>query len=47
MEKEYNLIGRDIGIVVKAESREEAIEKAEAILLQGLGGCVECLDDED
>lgn len=42
--KTYSLIGKDIGIEVKANSKEEAIEKAEEILLQGLGGYVECID---
>ncbi len=42
--KTYNLVGKDIGIEVKANSKEEAIEKAEEILLQGLGGYVECID---
>lgn len=42
--KTYSLIGKDIGIEVKANSKEEAIEKSEEILLQGLGGYVECLD---
>ena len=39
----YSLIGREIGIEIEADSEEEAIEKAEEILLQGLGGYVECL----
>ena len=43
--KEYNLIGRDIGIVVQADSLEEAIQKAEDILLQGYGGYIESLDE--
>lgn len=46
----YSLIGREIGIEIEADSEEEAIEKAEEILLQGLGGYVECLSsssDED
>ena len=42
--KTYSLIGKDIGIEVKANSKEEAIEKAEEILVQGLGGYVECID---
>ena len=45
--KEYNLIGRDIGIVVTANNLEEAIQKAEDILLQGYGGYVESLDKEE
>ena len=45
--KEYNLIGRDIGIVVQADSLEEAIQKAEDILLQGYGGYIEALDEEE
>ena len=44
--KEYNLIGRDIGIVVQADSLEEAIQKAEDILLQGYGGYIETLDEK-
>lgn len=43
--KTYNLVGKDIGIEVKANSKEEAIEKAEEILLQGLGGYVECITE--
>lgn len=39
----YSLIGREIGIEIEVDSKEEAIEKAEEILLQGLGGYVECL----
>lgn len=45
--KTYSLIGRNIGIEVVANSKEEAIEKAEEILLQGLGGYVECLNESE
>ena len=45
--KEYNMMGRDIGIVVRARSAEEAMEIAERELLQGLGGYIEFLNEED
>lgn len=45
--KEYSMIGRDIGIVVRAENAQEAMEKAEEILMQGWGGYIEFLDKED
>lgn len=45
--KEYNMIGKDIGITIMANSATEAMEKAEKILLQGLGGYVEFLEKED
>ena len=45
--KEYNMIGKDIGIVIKANSAAEAMEKAENELLQGWGGYVVFLDEED
>lgn len=47
MEKQYHLIGREIGIVVSANSLEEAIKKAEDKLLQGCGGYVEPVDFEN
>lgn len=45
--KEYNMIGRDIGIVVMANNAHEAMNKAEEALLQGFGGSIEFLDEED
>ena len=45
--KEYVMMGRDIGIVVYANSATEAMEKAESRLLQGCGGYVEFLVEED
>lgn len=45
--KEYNMMGRDIGIVVTASNAKEAKEKVENILLQGWGGYIEFLDRED
>ena len=45
--KEYNMMGRDIGIVVTASNAKEAKRKAENILLQGLGGYIEFLHIED
>ena len=45
--KEYNLIGRDIGIVIYAENAQEAKERAEEILMQGYGGSIEFLNKED
>ena len=45
--KEYNMMGRDIGIVVRARNAEEAMEIARRKLLQGLGGYIEFLDEED
>ena len=45
--KEYNMIGRDIGIVICAENAQEAKERAEEILMQGYGGFIEFLHEED
>ena len=45
--KEYNMMGRDIGIVVRARSAGEAMEIARRKLLQGWGGDIEFLDEED
>ena len=45
--KEYNMIGRDIGIVIYAENAQEAKEKAEETLMQGLGGYIEFINKED
>ena len=45
--KEYNMIGRDIGIVVYAENAQEAKERAEEILMQGYGGFIKFLNEED
>ena len=45
--KTYSLIGHNIGIEIEAENAVEAIEKAEQILLQGLGGCIEFTKEED
>jgi hypothetical protein len=45
--KEYNMMGKDIGIVIKANSAVEAMEKAESELLQGWSGYVVFLDEED
>ena len=45
--KEYNMMGKDIGIVVTASNAQEAKRKAEEILLQGLGGYIKFLDRED
>ena len=45
--KEYNMIGRDIGIVIWADSAFEAMAKAEDTLLQGYGGYIDFLDEED
>ena len=45
--KEYDMIGRDIGIVVIANNAHEAMKKAEETLLQGLGGSVEFLNKKD
>jgi len=45
--KVYNMIGREIGIAVEANSAEEAKQFAENILLQGLGGYIEFCNKED
>lgn len=45
--KEYNMMGKDIGIVIRANSAAEAMKKAEDKLLQGYGGCVVFLNEED
>ena len=45
--KEYCMIGRDIGIVICAENAQEAKEQAEEILMQGYGGSIEFLNEED
>ena len=45
--KEYNMIGREIGIVICAENAQEAKEQAEEILMQGYGGFIEFLNEED
>ena len=45
--KEYNMIGKDIGIVVMANNAHEAMNKAEETLLQGFGGSIEFLNEED
>lgn len=45
--KEYDMIGKDIGIVVMANNAHEAMKKAEETLLQGLGGSVEFLNEKD
>jgi hypothetical protein len=45
--KDYFLVGNKIGISVYAENAQEAMEIAEAVLLQGLGGDISFCDEED
>lgn len=45
--KTYNMIGNNIGIEVRANNSQEAMEKAEAALLHGLGGDIIFLDEKD
>lgn len=45
--KTYSMIGNNIGIEVRANNAQEAMEKAERTLLQGLGGDITFLDKED
>ena len=45
--KTYNMIARDVGLVIEAENVAEAMEKAEEMMLQGWGGYIEFCDEED
>lgn len=45
--KTYFMIGNNIGIEVRANNALEAMQIAEETLLQGLGGDIEFLDEED
>ena len=45
--KIYNMIGHNIGIEVRANNAQEAMQIAEDTLLQGLGGDILFLDEED
>lgn len=45
--KTYYMIGHNIGIEVRAKNANEAMEIAERILLQGLGGDICFCDEED
>lgn len=45
--KEYHMMGKDIGISIYANNAEEAMEKAERELMQGLGGYIVFLDEKD
>lgn len=45
--KSYSMIGNNIGIVVQAENALEAMQIAEDTLLQGWGGDIMFLDEED
>ena len=45
--KTYSMIGNNIGIEVRADNAQEAMEIAERTLLQGLGGDITFCDEED
>ena len=45
--KTYFMVGNNIGIEVQAESASEAMQIAEGILIQGLGGSVDFTNEED
>lgn len=47
MSKTYFMIGNNIGIEVRANNAQEAMQIAEETLLQGLGGDILFLDEED
>lgn len=47
MSKTYFMIGNNIGIEVRANNAQEAMQIAEDTLLQGLGGDILFLDEED
>lgn len=45
--KTYFMIGHNIGIEVRANNAQEAMQIAEETLIQGLGGDIVFCDEED